>query len=316
MDTNNPPPTPDIPPDPTLPILDLTIDYMISLKLFLETEYNIESESDSSIIRHLYNFLKNMKISNDDIKKAITLLYENINPEKINEMNYILNRLLSREYITTSLSDLFSSFTNRLNNSDTKEEHQEDNEEYEIQEDNEENKENEDNTNLFRTIEIDRYTQEFINPSNILNMFTTNLNNITPYNLSNFQVMYTSPSNFLTLDPFTYTFDMSFSQDPQSLSINNDPRITTHQNGKETLTKKSLNNNTIVDEFCILDEDEKKKYNTCSICFDDFNDNSIIRKIKCLHIFHKDCIDPWLLNQSYKCPICRDSVLPIKPPDI
>ena len=86
--------------------------------------------------------------------------------------------------------------------------------------------------------------------------------------------------------------------------------------GKETLTDTSLNNNTIVDEFSILDEEEKKKYNTCSICFDDFIDNSIIRKIKCSHIFHKHCIDPWLLNQSYKCPVCRDSVLHIKDPEI
>jgi DNA-directed RNA polymerase subunit RPC12/RpoP len=109
---------------------------------------------------------------------------------------------------------------------------------------------------------------------------------------------------------------MTFSHDPLSLSVNNDPRIMTHQNGKETLTDTSLNNNTIVDEFSILDEEEKKKYNTCSICFDDFKDESIIRKIKCSHIFHKDCIDPWLLNQSYKCPVCRDNVLPMKDPEI
>jgi hypothetical protein len=172
MDTNNSTPIDDIPiepqptpPDPvpqisdlTLPILDLTIDYMISLKLFLETEYNIDPDSDSSIIRHIYNFLKNMKISNDDIKKAITLLYENNNPEKINEMNYILNRLLSREYITTSLSDLFSSFTNRINNQNIEHEtKEEENEQEDEQEDEQENQ-----TNLFRTIEVDRYTQEFI----------------------------------------------------------------------------------------------------------------------------------------------------------
>jgi hypothetical protein len=33
-----------------------------------------------------------------------------------------------------------------------------------------------------------------------------------------------------------------------------------------------------------------------------------IRHIKCNHIFHKECIDPWLLNENHKCPVCREEV--------
>ena len=28
--------------------------------------------------------------------------------------------------------------------------------------------------------------------------------------------------------------------------------------------------------------------------------------IKCNHIFHPECIDKWLCEHSYKCPICRE----------
>jgi hypothetical protein len=292
----------------TKPIIDLTLDYMISLKIYLETEYNIEPDSHSSIIRHLFNFLKSIDISTDNIKSAINLLYENEHPEKIDEMHYILNRLLTIQPITSSLSDLFTSYSIQLIN------HQENQDNQENQEDNQE-----DNTfplNQQYTSMIDRYTYEFINPSNILNIFTTNLNNITPNNLANFQLIYTTPG-FRTIIPQTTIFDhITISDDPTLLHQNNDSRIRTHENGKETLTKSSLNNSTIIEEFSDLDEENKKKYDTCPICFDDFKDENIIRKLQCHHIFHKKCIDPWLLYESYTCPVCRDSTLPKPPPQI
>lgn len=50
---------------------------------------------------------------------------------------------------------------------------------------------------------------------------------------------------------------------------------------------------------------------TCPICLDDFEANeSQVREMPCRHIFHVDCIDPFLLNNSSLCPICKQSVLP------
>lgn len=40
----------------------------------------------------------------------------------------------------------------------------------------------------------------------------------------------------------------------------------------------------------------------CSICYDD--EDNIIRKLKCGHEFHLDCIDIWLSSKR-SCPICR-----------
>lgn len=43
----------------------------------------------------------------------------------------------------------------------------------------------------------------------------------------------------------------------------------------------------------------------CAICFDNFEDNQIIRQLPCSHRFHADCVDHWLLNSSSQCPMCR-----------
>ena len=43
----------------------------------------------------------------------------------------------------------------------------------------------------------------------------------------------------------------------------------------------------------------------CTICLNNFTRGDAIRKLRCGHEFHKDCIDPWLLNNSVRCPICR-----------
>ncbi|KAI7956334.1 hypothetical protein MJO29_007733 [Puccinia striiformis f. sp. tritici] len=46
---------------------------------------------------------------------------------------------------------------------------------------------------------------------------------------------------------------------------------------------------------------------TCPICVCDFEDDDEIRMLPCdaRHQFHKECVDPWLLNESKFCPLCR-----------
>jgi len=46
---------------------------------------------------------------------------------------------------------------------------------------------------------------------------------------------------------------------------------------------------------------------TCPICVDEFTEGDDIRILPCdaRHRFHRDCIDPWLLNVSSLCPLCR-----------
>ncbi|KAI9820226.1 MAG: hypothetical protein M1827_005848 [Pycnora praestabilis] len=48
----------------------------------------------------------------------------------------------------------------------------------------------------------------------------------------------------------------------------------------------------------------------CSICTDDFVKGQDIRVLPCDHKFHPECIDPWLLNVSGTCPLCRVDLRP------
>ena len=45
--------------------------------------------------------------------------------------------------------------------------------------------------------------------------------------------------------------------------------------------------------------------NICSICLDDFKNEEIINKLKCNHIFHRDCLGSWLNDNNDSCPLCR-----------
>jgi hypothetical protein len=59
--------------------------------------------------------------------------------------------------------------------------------------------------------------------------------------------------------------------------------------------------------FSYTDEKiDKEKHKTCSICLEDFDDESKLRLLKCEHSFHTECIDKWLTDCNYKCPVCRD----------
>ncbi|KAL6718501.1 hypothetical protein ACLMJK_004593 [Lecanora helva] len=48
----------------------------------------------------------------------------------------------------------------------------------------------------------------------------------------------------------------------------------------------------------------------CSVCTDDFVKGQDIRVLPCKHKFHPECIDPWLLNVSGTCPLCRVDLHP------
>ena len=46
---------------------------------------------------------------------------------------------------------------------------------------------------------------------------------------------------------------------------------------------------------------------TCPICIVDFEEGDDLRVLPCegKHRFHQTCVDPWLLELSASCPICR-----------
>ncbi|EIJ89175.1 hypothetical protein NEPAR06_0287 [Nematocida parisii] len=48
-----------------------------------------------------------------------------------------------------------------------------------------------------------------------------------------------------------------------------------------------------------------RKYEECPICFEKFTEPEFIRTLQCHHYYHCNCIDPWLLSRSCRCPVCN-----------
>ncbi|XP_051750563.1 E3 ubiquitin-protein ligase RNF43 isoform X2 [Ctenopharyngodon idella] len=46
----------------------------------------------------------------------------------------------------------------------------------------------------------------------------------------------------------------------------------------------------------------------CAICLEEFMDGQDLRIISCGHEFHKECVDPWLL-QHRTCPLCMHNIM-------
>ncbi len=46
----------------------------------------------------------------------------------------------------------------------------------------------------------------------------------------------------------------------------------------------------------------------CAICLCDFEPGDASRRLPCLHMFHKDCIDDWL-KQHRDCPVCKTDIV-------
>jgi len=44
--------------------------------------------------------------------------------------------------------------------------------------------------------------------------------------------------------------------------------------------------------------------NKCPVCLNDFAEGDSLKSLPCVHFYHKDCIDSWLLV-GHACPVCK-----------
>ncbi|XP_072174336.1 uncharacterized protein [Diadema setosum] len=50
-----------------------------------------------------------------------------------------------------------------------------------------------------------------------------------------------------------------------------------------------------------IEDDDMEK---CTICLSYFEDDEEVRRLPCMHLFHAECVDQWLVTNK-RCPICR-----------
>ncbi|CAN6194946.1 unnamed protein product [Urochloa humidicola] len=59
----------------------------------------------------------------------------------------------------------------------------------------------------------------------------------------------------------------------------------------------------------VMDAGEEEA--ACSVCLGAFESGEIVKLLPvCLHLYHAECIDPWLRKHS-TCPVCRSETNPV-----
>eukprot|EP00730_Choanoeca_flexa_P000152 TRINITY_DN10069_c0_g1_i4.p1 TRINITY_DN10069_c0_g1~~TRINITY_DN10069_c0_g1_i4.p1 ORF type:complete len:453 (+),score=119.88 TRINITY_DN10069_c0_g1_i4:130-1488(+) len=53
---------------------------------------------------------------------------------------------------------------------------------------------------------------------------------------------------------------------------------------------------------------EGKELDSCAVCLEDLIAGDICRRLPCKHLFHKECIDPWLIGHA-TCPLCKYDIV-------
>lgn len=56
------------------------------------------------------------------------------------------------------------------------------------------------------------------------------------------------------------------------------------------------------------DDEMDAAFDLCAICIEGYRSSEVVRILPCKHVFHKSCIDPWLIEHR-SCPICKIDIL-------
>ena len=77
----------------------------------------------------------------------------------------------------------------------------------------------------------------------------------------------------------------------------------------------SINGQSLQNVVVSMDDKDIDKLNSvklesnldsnCSICMGQMENGEMVTNLVCSHTFHTDCIQPYLKEYNYKCPICR-----------
>ncbi|XP_023270089.1 RING finger protein 215 isoform X3 [Seriola lalandi dorsalis] len=92
----------------------------------------------------------------------------------------------------------------------------------------------------------------------------------------------------------------------QDHQLNDDLELLPKQDVLKTMS--SLKTKTYRQPKPWCDTSQPLETDNCAVCLEPFNNNQCLRVLPCLHEYHRDCVDPWLLLQ-HTCPLCKRSIL-------
>ncbi|MFS7931868.1 putative transcription factor C2H2 family [Helianthus anomalus] len=105
----------------------------------------------------------------------------------------------------------------------------------------------------------------------------------------------TSDDNFLLDSPYLHRL-------LHHLTHSNNPTTTTTPRYHSPTSKSAINSiPTVTITPALLHTDP---IILCAICKDQFVINDVTKQLPCKHMYHPDCIIPWLINNN-SCPVCR-----------
>ncbi|KAF2100179.1 hypothetical protein NA57DRAFT_73792 [Rhizodiscina lignyota] len=91
--------------------------------------------------------------------------------------------------------------------------------------------------------------------------------------------------------------------------------LATHNRSNSEAAKTTANISVSVLSAPRASRQQTELQTTCAICLDDFTESqpspSMVRELPCGHIFHAECVDPFLTTHSSLCPLCKKSSLPV-----
>lgn len=66
---------------------------------------------------------------------------------------------------------------------------------------------------------------------------------------------------------------------------------------------KILSSEIVIERFIVVDTDMKD----CPVCQYEMEVYSLVIQLKCLHVFHFDCVEMWI-RKAKACPLCRELI--------
>ncbi|CAM9599625.1 unnamed protein product [Lampetra planeri] len=56
------------------------------------------------------------------------------------------------------------------------------------------------------------------------------------------------------------------------------------------------------------DRETETDFDNCAVCIEEYKPSEVVRILPCKHMFHKTCVDPWLVDHR-TCPMCKLNIL-------